>query len=67
MEWIDDDMAKYKIRAHYYPGVAILGTVEAPNKNAALVVAEDMGLLDDPEAVDFTATLVPQTIDAEQR
>lgn len=42
-------MAKYKIRAHYYPGT---------DKSHALTVAENMGLLDDPEAVDWTATLV---------
>ena len=52
-------MPKFKIRAHYNPGVVILGTVEAENKNAALTRAEEMGLLDDPEAEDFTATLAP--------
>ncbi len=52
-------MPKFKIRAHYDPGVCILGTVEAADKNHALTVAEQMGLLDDPEAIDWTATLVP--------
>lgn len=53
-------MAKYKIRAHYHTGTVILGTVEAADKNHALTVAEQMGLLDDEEAVDWTATLVQQ-------
>ena len=56
-------MPKFKIRAHYEPGVCILGTVEAANKNHALIIAESMGLLDDPEAVDFTATLVPEKVE----
>ena len=59
-------MPKFKIRAHYDPGTVILGTVEAPDKNAALTVAENMGLLDDPEAVDWTATLVPPAPTAQQ-
>lgn len=54
-------MPKFKIRAHYDPGTVVLGIVEAPDKNAALTVAENMGMLDDPEAVDWTATLVPPT------
>lgn len=52
-------MATYKIRAHYYPGTVVLGVVQAESQNHALIVAEEMGLLDDPEAVDWTATLLP--------
>lgn len=52
-------MPKFKIRAHYCPGRVILGTVEATDQNEALRVAEKMGLLYDPEAIDWTATLVP--------
>lgn len=59
-------MAKYRIRAHYDPGTVILGTVEAENQYEALSAAESMGLLSDPEAVDFTASVIapaqqPQT------
>lgn len=56
-------MPKFIIRAHYNPGVVRLGTVEATNKHHALSVAEEMGLLDDPEADDFTADLAPATGD----
>jgi hypothetical protein len=54
-------MNRFIIRAHYFPGVARLGTVEASDKYDALNVAEDMGLLDDPDAVDFTASLAAPT------
>lgn len=54
-------MPKFIIRAYYDPGVVRLGTVEAQNKNDALTRAEEMGLLDDPEARDFTADLAPST------
>lgn len=52
-------MPKFIIRAHYYSGTVRLGTVEAINKNDALRRAEELGLLDDPDAVDFTATVAP--------
>lgn len=54
-------MPKFIIRAHYNPGVVRLGTVEATNKHAALSMAEEMGLLDDRDADDFTADQAPET------
>lgn len=54
-------MPKFIIRAHYNPGVVRLGTVDATNKHDALTRAEEMGLLDDREADDFTADLAPTT------
>jgi hypothetical protein len=53
-------MHKFIIRAHYYPGTVRLGIVEAFDKSDALRVAEDVGMLDDPEAADFTATIVSE-------
>lgn len=57
-------MGKFIIRAHYDPGAVILGTVDAPDKNAALTIAEGMGMLDDSEPVEFTATLRLKLLDA---
>lgn len=54
-------MERYKIRAHYNPGTVIVGFVEADSERQALIKAEDMGLLDDDDAVDFIATVMPST------
>ena len=51
-------MNRFIIRAHYYPGTVRLGIVAAFDKRDALRVAEELGLLDDPDAVDFTASLI---------
>lgn len=49
------------------PGVVRLGTVEAENRNAALIMAEEMGLLDDKDAVEFTATAIVPPVQIDDR
>lgn len=53
-------MPMFIIRAHYNPGVVRLGVVEATDKHAALIMAEGKGMLDDPDADDFTASHLPE-------
>lgn len=49
-------MKKYAIKAHYKNNVtAKIGLVKANTKEDALNIAEDMGILDDPEADTYTA------------
>lgn len=51
-------MPKFLIRAHYRFNAVRLATVDADDRRSALNLADEMGLLDDRDAEDFTATLV---------